>query len=149
MLVSGAVDLALAAGAEGVHLDASDLPVAIARRLLGPAAIIGATTQSPQDAVIAQTDGATFVMVDRVYENGSRAPGALVGADGLARVRAVCSLPICACGGITPERVGEVVAQGAELIGLRADAGAQSPADVAASIRSLAAAFPPLPHVAP
>lgn len=149
VLVAGAVDLALAAGAEGVHVDASDLPVACVRRLLGPAAIIGVTARSSQDAKVAEADGATFVMVDGVYGNGLHASGALVGAEGLARVRAVCSLPICACGGVTPERVREVVGCGAELIGVRTDPAAVSPEDMVSQIRALAAAFPMPPHVAP
>lgn len=149
VLVKGAADLALAAGADGVHLDALDLPVACVRRLLGPAAMIGATARSPQDAISAQADGATFVMVDGVYDANGQAMGSLVGAEGLGRVRAVCSLPICACGGVTPEKVSEVVGYGAELIGLRPRVEGAPSDGVAEMVQSLAAAFPAPRHVAP
>src|SRR3954468_12627283 len=73
-LVNDRVDVALAAGADGVHVGADDLPVDVARRLLGPAAIVGATVRDAASAVRAVSDGASYLGVGPVYPTRSK-PG--------------------------------------------------------------------------
>jgi len=111
LLVNDRVDLALAAGADGVHLGASDLPVALARRC-APGLLIGATCRNRDDALRAAADGADYVGVGPVYptttKKGLPAP---LGLDGLAAVAGV--LPMIAVAGIDAGRVPAVLAAGA------------------------------------
>jgi thiamine-phosphate diphosphorylase len=61
VIVNDRVDVALAAGADGVHVGQSDLPVAEARRMLGPRAILGVSTKTVEQALRAAADGADYV----------------------------------------------------------------------------------------
>jgi thiamine-phosphate pyrophosphorylase len=105
-LVDDRVGVALAAGADGVHVGADDLPVAAARRVLGPAAILGATCRDPASARAAVADGAGYLGVGPVFatstKDGLPPP---IGPDGLAAVvDAVPGTPVIAIAGITPAR---------------------------------------------
>ena len=108
-VVDDRLDLALAAGAGGVHLGALDLPVAAARRVtdaLGQAFVIGATATTAGDAREAEEDGADYVGFGPVFPTGSKAsPAAVKGLDGLAAACAAVAIPVIAIAGITPERV--------------------------------------------
>ncbi|WP_240669888.1 thiamine phosphate synthase [Actinoplanes solisilvae] len=106
-LVDDRVGVALAAGADGVHVGADDLPVAAARRALGPAAILGATCRNAADARAAVRAGAGYLGVGPAFattsKNGLPDP---IGVEGVsAVVRAVPGTPVIAIAGITPERV--------------------------------------------
>lgn len=150
LIVNDRVDVALAMGADGVHVGAQDMPVAHARRLMGPAAIIGATAPTPEDARIAQGDGATYVAVGPIYPVPAETHGPVIGLEGLERVRAATSLPICAIGGIAPERLIEVVGSGAELIGVMSAVHHQpDPERAAQDLVELAASIPHPHHRAP
>jgi thiamine-phosphate pyrophosphorylase len=86
---------------------ADDLPVAAARRLLGPAAVLGATCRDAAGARAAVTDGASYLGVGPAYRTSTKdgLPDPL-GPDGVAAVaRAVPGVPVIAIGGITPGRV--------------------------------------------
>jgi thiamine-phosphate pyrophosphorylase len=113
-LVDDRVGVVLAAGADGVHLGDSDLPVAAARRVLGPLATIGATCRSPSSARTAVADGATYLGVGPVFPTTSKAglPPPL-GPAGVARVAcAVPGTPVIAIAGITPARAAELDVHG-------------------------------------
>lgn len=114
VLVNDRVDLALAAGADGVHLGADDLPVATARRL-APGLIIGATCRNREGAEVAAAEGADYVGVGPVYATTTKTglPDPL-GPDGLAAVGGV--LPMIAIAGIDASRVAAVMAAGAHGI---------------------------------
>ncbi len=98
----------------GVHLGADDLPVALARRLLGPDAIIGATCRNAADARRAEADGASYLGVGPVYTTMTKVglPDP-IGLPGLADVCAETRLPVIAISGITLARVPEVLDAGA------------------------------------
>jgi len=109
--VDDRLDVALAAGADGVHLGAGDLPVADARRL-APDLSIGATCRSARDVARAAADGADHAGFGPVFDSGSKAglPAPLgVGAIG----GVVGELPVVAIGGIDATTAGDVVAAGA------------------------------------
>lgn len=101
-IVNDRVDVALAAGADGVHVGREDLPAAVARRLLGPGGILGVSAETVEDAVAAERDGADYLGVGPVFEaRGSKADaGAPLGLELVARIRQACRLPIVAIGGI-------------------------------------------------
>jgi thiamine-phosphate pyrophosphorylase len=106
-LVDDRVGVALAAGADGVHVGADDLPVDAVRRVLGPAAVVGATCRNPAEARAAVAAGATYLGVGPAFATTSKSglPGP-IGIEGVAAVvRAVPGTPVIAIAGITPERV--------------------------------------------
>lgn len=132
--------LAAAVGADGVHLGRADAGVAAARAQLGPDAIIGVSCGPYLERVrAADAAGADYVAVGRLFTSTTKpeAPGATL-AD-LRAARAATRLPLCAIGGITPERAPEVVAAGADIIA--AVAGVFDAADVRAAAAAYTAAF--------
>lgn len=117
LIVNDRVDVALAVGADGVHLGESDLPVAVARRLLGPSAIIGASAATVERARRAEAEGANYLGVGPIYPTGSKADaGEAIGLGPLAALRAAVSLPLLAIGGINAGNAAEVIRAGARGI---------------------------------
>lgn len=117
LIVDDRLDLALAVGADGVHLGKEDLPISVARRVLGDGAIIGATATTVEDARRAEGDGASYVGFGPVYPTASKAnPASVKGLSGLAAVCAAVGLPVIAIAGITAERVPRVMEAGAHGI---------------------------------
>ncbi|WP_183100926.1 thiamine phosphate synthase [Nocardioides pelophilus] len=111
VLVNDRLDVALAAGADGVHLGRVDLPVAAARRI-APHLVIGATCRSRADVAAAAADGADYAGFGPVFATTSKdgLPDPLGPAAGAA---AAGVLPLVAIGGIDADRAGEVTASGA------------------------------------
>ena len=106
-LVDDRVGVALAAGADGVHVGADDLPVAAVRRVLGPDAVLGATCRTPEAARRAVADGATYLGVGPAFATSTK--DGLPEPLGPARIAVVAAsvpeTPVIAIGGITAERV--------------------------------------------
>lgn len=119
LFISGRVDIALAVGADGVHLGVSDIPVHAARKAAGDDMLIGASAHSVSEAKKAEEEGADFVTLGPVYETPSKMRyGRPVGLQVVVKVKEEVSVPIFAVGGIKKERVGEVVKAGAYGIAL-------------------------------
>lgn len=113
-LVNDRLHVALAAGAAGGHVGADDLPVPAARRVLGPAAILGATARSPGTARNAVVAGASYLGVGPAYatttKDGLPPP---IGPAGIAAVASAVDVPVIAIGGVTAARLPELLAAGA------------------------------------
>jgi thiamine-phosphate pyrophosphorylase len=110
--VNDRADVARAAGADGVHLPEDGLPVGDARALVGPDALVGRSVHGP--AAIASSAGADFVVFGPVFETASKRR--FGPPQGLARLEEACaasSVPVLAIGGVTPERIADVLACGA------------------------------------
>jgi thiamine-phosphate pyrophosphorylase len=125
-LVNDRLHVALAAGADGGHVGADDLPVAAARRVLGPRAIVGATARDPVTAQRAVADGASYLGVGPAYRTSTKdgLPDP-IGPAGIAAVAAAVSVPVIAIGGVTAARVAELAragAYGVAVIGAVSDA---------------------------
>jgi thiamine-phosphate pyrophosphorylase len=107
VLVNDRVGVALAAGADGVHVGADDLPVPAARRVVGPHAIVGATCRNPIAARAAVADGASYLGVGPAFLTSTKdgLPPPLGPAAVAAVAEAVPGTPVLAIGGITAERV--------------------------------------------
>lgn len=113
-LVNDRLHVALAIGADGAHVGADDLPVAVARRILGPDAVLGATARDPQTARRAIADGATYLGVGPAYQTSTKVGlPAPIGPEGVAAVAAATDAPVIAIGGVTAERVPALRAAGA------------------------------------
>lgn len=107
LLINDRIDVALAVRAHGVHLGARSIPVAEARRLLDPGALIGYSAHSLEEAEGAVLGGADFIFFAPVFEPGSKSAGPAQVPQGLPalwRVAAVVPVPVYGLGGMTPER---------------------------------------------
>jgi thiamine-phosphate pyrophosphorylase len=114
LIVNDRVDVALAVGAGAVQRTGSSLAVDDIRRIAGTRLRIGASTHSLEDALDAEAKGADWVTFGPVYDTASKR--AFGPPQGLARLKTVAGrlrVPVIAIGGITPERVGEVLDAGA------------------------------------
>jgi len=113
-MINDRADIALGLGADGVHLRADSLPVAVARRLLGADRLIGISAHSADDVARAESDGADFAVLGPIYETPSkREYGSPIGLRALEEAGRRCRLPVFAIGGITVARVAEVRRAGA------------------------------------
>ena len=112
LIINDRVDVALAAGAAGVHLGTDDMPVAAARRIAPPGFVIGASVGS--DSEVANSPGADYVGIGPVFATGSKPDaGSAIGSAELARLAELCALPAVAIGGINTSNVREVMTAGA------------------------------------
>jgi thiamine-phosphate pyrophosphorylase len=143
-LVNDRLQIALAAGAAGGHVGADDLPVEAARRVLGPAAVLGATARSPDAALDAVAAGASYVGVGPAYatvtKSGLPSP---IGTAGIAAVAAAVEVPVIAIGGVTAACVPELLAAGA--YGVAVVGAVSAAADPARATAQFLAALPPPP----
>jgi thiamine-phosphate pyrophosphorylase len=125
-LVNDRADLALAVGADGVHVGAEDLPVHVVRALLGPEMIVGGTARDPETAARLVHEGASYLGVGPTFSTTSKTGlPEPIGVEGVQAVAAAVDVPVIAISGITAERVEQVLAAGAwgvAVIGAIADA---------------------------
>jgi thiamine-phosphate pyrophosphorylase len=141
-LVNDRVDVAMAAGANGVHLGQEDMAVEDARRLLGPAAIIGLSVKTVAEAAAAPLDLLDYVAIGGIYATSSKNnPGPPIGPSGLTRVIEAlhaADFPVCAIAGIDLANAAEVIAAGADGIAvISALAQAPDPHAVARELRAI------------
>lgn len=145
VIVNDRVSIATAAGADGVHLGASDMTVPEARTLLGPAAVIGRTAHDSAEARAAVAAGADYLGAGPCFPSTtksftSHAPREFL--DEVARL----PLPVFAIGGITPARLAELVPLGVRRVAVAAAVtGAPDPAT---AVRGLLAALASVPNPA-
>ena len=115
LIVNDRVDVALAIGADGVHLGQQDMPIADARRLGPPGWIIGVSAESINDAMRAERDGADYVGVSPVFATPTKTDHAEpLGLEGLHAIRAATKLPLVAIGGIHAGNARDVIRAGAD-----------------------------------
>ena len=140
LCVNDRIDVALAVGAEAVHLGQDDVPLAEARAIAAGRLIIGVSTHNPQQAADADAGGADYLGFGPVFGTITKAnPDPTVGVDGLRHVVGATRIPVVAIGGVTLANVGQVVAAGASaaaVIGAIEGSG-----DTTAAGRAFAAAF--------
>ncbi|HWF16247.1 MAG TPA: thiamine phosphate synthase [Acidimicrobiales bacterium] len=105
-------DLALEVGADGVHVGQDDAPVALARRILGPDAIVGLSTHGSDDLAAAVHEDVTYLSAGPVEPTPTKPgrPGTGLAYATLASARA--SVPVFVTGGVAPDRVPELAAAG-------------------------------------
>ncbi len=115
LLIDDRVDLAVAVGASAVHLGREDLPPAVARQILGSDAIIGGTANSLEEAVEVARQPVDYLGVGPVFGTASKGDRAapMLGLDRFARICAAVDVPVIGIGGISVDRVAEVLTAGA------------------------------------
>lgn len=136
LLINDRIDVALAVGADGVHLGGHSLPVTVARSILGPDKLIGVSTHHPEEVAAAHHNGADFVTFGPVYFTPSKAVyGEPAGLGPLREVCASAPLPVFALGGIALERLPDLRAAGCHRVALiSAILAADNPTAAAAAI---------------
>lgn len=114
LLINDRIDVALAAGADGVHLPGGSFGLADARHLLGPSALLGISTHALTEARAAAAGGADFIVFGPVFDTPSKRPFGLppVGLDALAEAARSVTLPVFAIGGVSVDRIEAVCERG-------------------------------------
>jgi thiamine-phosphate pyrophosphorylase len=114
-IVNDRCDVAMAVGADGVHLGQDDLPLADARAILGPGKLIGISTHNLNQAIQAEAGGADYIGFGPIFPTVTKEhPNPVVGVAGLREVRAKVRIPIVAIGGINVKNVADVCTAGAD-----------------------------------
>ena len=127
-IVNDRLDLALALGADGVHLGQDDLPPAAARPLLRPGMILGLSTHSLEQARAAQAAGADYVAVGSMFPTGTKPDFQLVGPELIGKLRGEIGVPLIGIGDITHDNVAQVIRAGADGVAvISAVCGAPNP----------------------
>jgi thiamine-phosphate pyrophosphorylase len=115
-LVNDRIDLALAVDADGVHLGQTDLPIAVARQLLGSNCIVGRSTTNPEEMHRALEEGADYIGVGPVYSTPTKPDKAAAGLDYVRYAADHATVPWYAIGGINAENLAAVLQAGAERV---------------------------------
>jgi thiamine-phosphate pyrophosphorylase len=137
LIINDRVDVAMAVGADGVHLGQGDMPCKMAREMLPGSMVIGISAESMRDAVYAERDGADYIGVSPIYQTPTKPDAAKpLGLEGLERIRKNVGLPLVGIGGLKAENAAEVIKRGAD--GVAVVSAIVSAKDPASATRSLA-----------
>jgi thiamine-phosphate pyrophosphorylase len=117
LIINDRVDVAVACGAEGVHIGQEDMPYEVVRKIMGEKAIIGLSVETWEDVVASQKLDVSYIGISPVFATPTKTDtkGAW-GLEGLARIRAFSRHPLVAIGGINESNVREIVVAGVECI---------------------------------
>lgn len=135
LLINDRVDIALAAGADGVHLGQDDLPLPEARALLGPDRILGATAHTVEEALRAQAEGADYLGVGAMFPTGTKTDTVPTSADTLKAICAAVSIPVVAIGGVNARNLPTLAGTG--IAGAAVVSAIFSQSDLTAAARTL------------
>ncbi|MDY6084405.1 MAG: thiamine phosphate synthase [Dialister sp.] len=108
LIINDRLDIMLAAGADGVHLGQSDIPVGEARRLLGDEKIIGASAHSVSEALQAEREGADYIGAGAIFQTNTKKDTSVMTAETLSAICAAVSIPVVAIGGITAGNINQI-----------------------------------------
>jgi thiamine-phosphate pyrophosphorylase len=138
LIVNDHADLALAIGADGVHVGQKDLPVAAVRRIVPASWIVGASTNNVQEAAQAERDGASYIAVGNLFGTQSKADTRPATLDTLRAVKAAVTTPVCGIGGVAESNIRDVIEAGAEMAAvISAVCGAEEPRKAARALVTL------------
>jgi len=137
LIVNNRSDIASLIGADGVHLGQHDMPIAEARKLLRPGAIVGKSTHNIAQALAAVNEGADYISVGPMFATQTKDAGAPVGPELLTEVAGKVSLPLVPIGGINADNAEKLVNAGAKRIAVcSAVCCADDPKEAAAALRA-------------
>ena len=134
-VVDDNVDIALAAGADGVHVGQSDLAARRARALLGPDKILGVSAHNAAEALAAQADGADYLGCGAAFVTGTKLDAHPVSAGTMRAVTAAVDIPVVAIGGISAANISQLNGRG--LAGVAVVSGIFAQPDITAAAREL------------
>ena len=116
LIIDDRIDVMLACGAEGVHVGAEDMPVAIARKLIGKDKILGATAKTVEVATRAYNDGADYLGVGAIYPTTTKVQTVLTSTETLDAITKAVPIPVNAIGGLNAGNIG--VLKGINIAGV-------------------------------
>ncbi len=135
LIINDRVDLAIAVGADGVHLGQEDFPIPAARKI-GPDLLIGASSHDLREALCAQQQGADYVNIGPIFPTGTKEGiEHFLGPEAIREIAPHLGIPFTVMGGIKESNIDEVLSAGARRIAV-VTAITQAP-DVAEAVRSL------------
>jgi thiamine-phosphate pyrophosphorylase len=115
LIINDRVDVAQAVKADGVHLGQTDMPLGLAKKILGESMIIGISAESVQDAIEAEKGGADYLGVSPIYATPTKTDTApALGLEGLREIREAVGLPLVGIGGLNTENAADVIRNGAD-----------------------------------
>ncbi len=122
LIMNDRADLCVAAGFDGVHVGQEDLSPEGARLVVGPDAILGISTHSPEQLQKADSTSANYLAIGPVFGTASKEnPDPVVGIDGVRQARTLTTKPLVAIGGITRENARAVIEAGADAVAVISD----------------------------
>ena len=138
LIVNDRADIALAVDAAGLHIGQEDLPLAVARRLLGPDKIIGVSASTLEEALLAQEQGADYLGVGAVFPTNTKDDADSVSLAALKSIKEQVRIPVVAIGGINRSNVQSVMETGiAGVAVVSAVIAAQNPYEAACDMLRL------------
>lgn len=114
LIVNDRADIALAVDAAGLHIGQDDLPLIAARKLLGPDKIIGVSTATLEEALLAQSQGADYLGVGAIYPTNTKDDADSVSLPELQAIKAAVQIPVVAIGGINSSNLQAVIKTGVD-----------------------------------
>ncbi len=136
LIIDDRVDVALAAGAEGVHVGQSDMPVAAARKLMGDNKIVGATTKTVPQAIEAYEQGADYLGVGAIYPTTTKVKTVLTSVETLKEIVQAVPIKVNAIGGLNKDNIHVLKGSGIDgICAVSAIMKAESPCDAAKELR--------------
>jgi thiamine-phosphate pyrophosphorylase len=139
LVINDRVDVALAVEADGVHLGQTDMPLAIAKKILGGSMFIGISAESLEDALEAEKGGADYLGVSPIYGTPTKTDtAAALGLEGLREIKKAVNIPLVGIGGLNPGNAPEVIRNGADGVAVvSAIVAADDPGQAAAELKRI------------
>jgi thiamine-phosphate pyrophosphorylase len=139
LIINDRVDVALAIEADGVHLGQTDMPLDIAKNIIGDSMIIGISAESLEDAIEAEKGGADYLGVSPIYATPTKTDTAPpLGLEGLAAIREAVKLPLVGIGGLNRDNSAAVIENGGDGVAVvSAIVAADDPAAATGSIKQV------------
>jgi thiamine-phosphate pyrophosphorylase len=139
LIINDRLDIAQAVKADGVHLGQTDMPLAMAKDILGDSMIIGISAESLEDAIAAEKGGADYLGVSPIYTTPTKTDTALpIGLAGLRQIRKAVKLPLVGIGGLNRDNSAAVIRSGADGVAVvSAIVAADDPEAAASALRQI------------
>lgn len=139
LIINDRLDVAQAVKADGIHLGQTDMPLDMARAMVGDSMIIGISAESLEDAVEAEKGGADYLGVSPIYATPTKTDTAPpLGLEGLRQIRTAVKIPLVGIGGLNHENAADVIRNGADGVAVvSAIVAAEDPAAAAAELNQL------------
>lgn len=139
LIINDRLDIALAIGADGIHLGQEDMHISDARRLAGSRMIIGISAENLGNAIEAERQGADYIGISPVFATSTKTDTAPpLGLDGIHRIRNAVSIPLVGIGGINQDNASDIINAGADGVAVvSAIVSAGCPETAAALLRKL------------
>ncbi|MCQ2062290.1 MAG: thiamine phosphate synthase [Fibrobacter sp.] len=112
LIINDRIDIAMAVGAEGIHIGQSDMPATIARKIVGPDMIIGVSASNYREAKLAVEDGADYIGVGAMFATGTKTDAIITPFDDLRQIRKDFDIPIVVIGGINERTIPQFAGMG-------------------------------------